>query len=183
MNTISVKHVALGIAMALPLVGCTTEEAQIRASGGMSPTDGTFVDTAYRIAQLDEQAGKLAATKAADPRVIDLASKMSSEAQVLYPNLQGALRAEGKPAPTSPPPEVVAEVQKLNGLSGPAFDQQFVADELAAHQNAVAILKQEDSSTKDGALKTQVETQLPAVQANLATLQYLSSDLAPKKSS
>ena len=181
MNTILIKHFALGVAMALPLVGCTTQEAQIRASGGMGPSDGTFVDTAYKIAQLDEQAGKLAATKASDPRVTDLAGKMSSEAQVLYPNLQGALRAEGKPAPTSPPPDVMAEVQKLNGLSGMAFDREFVAGELAAHQNAVAILQQEDNATKDGALKTQVESEMPAVQNNLATLQYLSSELAPKK--
>ena len=65
----------------------------------MGPSDAEFVNAAYAIAQLDEQAGKLAATKATDPRVKDVAATMSSEAAVLYPNLQGALQAEGKTAP------------------------------------------------------------------------------------
>ncbi len=183
MNKMSAKHLSLCLALALPLAACQTEVSQIRASGTMGPSDADFVTAAYQIAQLDELAGKLAATKAADPRVINLASQMSSEAQVLYPNLQGALQAEGKPAPSSPTPEVTAEVQKLNGLSGSAFDRTFVADELAAHQRAVSILQSEDTSTKDGALKSQVETELPAVQSNLATLQFLSSDLSPSKQS
>ena len=169
---------AVAVVVAMSVAGCMTEEGQIRASGGMGSGDVAFVDAAYQIAQLDEQAGKLAATKAADPRVADLASQMRSEAQVLYPNLQGALRAENKPAPTSPPPQVVAQVQKLSGLDGRAFDREFVGDELAAHKNAVAILRQEDSSTKDSVLKQQVETELPAVQANLDKLTFLAGDLA-----
>ena len=149
----------------------------------MGPSDGEFVNAAYQIAQLDEQAGKLAATKAADPRVINLAGQMSSEAQIMYPNLQGALKAEGKQAPASLPPEVTAEIQKLNGLTGVAFDRQFVADELAAHKRAVAALQKEASSTKDGAMKNQVATELPAVQNNLAKLQFLSVSLSPSKQS
>ena len=182
MNNI-IKALPVCLAMAFPLVACTTEEAQIRSSGTMGVADADFVNTAYQIAQLDEQAGKLAATKAADPRVIDVASSMSSEAQMMYPNLQGALRAEGKPIPNSPPPVVTAEVQKLSTLSGPAFDREFVAAELAAHQRAVDVLKKEDTTTKDGTMRAQVETELPAVQGNLAKLQFLSSDLSPSKQS
>jgi putative membrane protein len=183
MIKVSVKHLPLWLALAVPLAGCETAASQISSSGTMGSADADFVAAAYSIAQLDEQAGKLAATKAADPRVINLAGQMSAEAQVLYPNLQGALRVEGKPAPTSPPPQVTAEVQTLSGLKGSAFDKQFVADELAAHKQAVAILQKEEAATKDGAMKNQVETELPAVQGNLATLQVLSSSLSPSQSS
>ncbi len=183
MMKISVKHLPLWLALAVPLAGCETAASQISSSGTMGSADADFVTAAYRIAQLDEQAGKLAATKATDPRVVDLASQMSSEAQVMYPNLQAALHVEGKTLPNSPPPEVTAEVQTLSGLKGTAFDRQFVADELAAHQQAVTILQKEDTASKDGAMKGQVETELPAVQANLAKLQFLSGDLAPSKSS
>ena len=64
---------------------------------------------------------------------------------MLYPNLQGALQAEGKTAPTSLPPDLSAQIQKLGSLSGPAFDREFVADELAAHQRAVQIMQREDT--------------------------------------
>ena len=100
---------------------------------------------------------------------------MSSEAQVLYPNLKGALQAEHQPVPAGAAPAVQAEVQKLSSMSGPAFDHEFVADELAAHKQAVAILKQEDATTKNAALKAQVETELPAVQSNLAALSAIAN--------
>jgi predicted outer membrane protein len=170
MIKVSVKHLPLWLALAVPLAGCETAASQISSSGTIGSADADFVTAAYSIAQLDEQAGKLA-------------GQMSAEAQVLYPNLQGALRVEGKPAPTSPPPQVTAEVQTLSGLKGSAFDKQFVADELAAHKQAVAILQKEEAATKDGAMKNQVETELPAVQGNLATLQVLSSSLSPSQSS
>ena len=49
------------------LAGCQTLSSQIKASGSMGPSDAEFINAAYAIAQLDEQAGKLAATKATDP--------------------------------------------------------------------------------------------------------------------
>jgi putative membrane protein len=166
-------RVTLCAATALALAGCSTAEKQIQSSGAMGPSDATFVDTAYSIAQLDQQAGSLAKTRASDPRVIDLASKMSDEASVLYPELRAALKVEGKPAPTQLPPEVAGEVQQLSALKGPAFDKQFIADELAAHQRAAQILQAEATNSKDGALQAQAQQELPAVQLNLASLQGL----------
>ena len=181
MNKTSMTTMPILLALALPIVGCQTMATQISSSGTMGPDDGQFVTAAYSIAQLDERAGTLAAKKAADPRVQDIAAKMSAEAQVLYPNLQGVLKAEHQPIPSAPPADVNARIQKLNSLSGPAFDREFIAAELDAHQRAVSILQKEDATTKDGWLKTQVETELPAVQANLDTLKFLASDLAPKQ--
>ena len=181
MNKASIKQWPLCVALAVPLLGCQTTASQITASGGMSSTDGDYVTATYAIAQLDEQAGKLAASKASDPRVKDIASRMSREASVLYPNLRGALLAEHQAVPASVPGDVMEEVRKLSALDGPAFDREFVGTELAAHKRAVEILKREDGTTKDGALRTQVETELPAVQANLDTLTFLASDLAPKQ--
>ena len=182
MTSSPMKRLPVWIALALPLIGCQTLSSQIQAGGAMGPSDAEFINAAYAIAQLDEQAGKLATTKATDPRVQDVAATMSSEAGVLYPNLQGALQAEGKQAPTSLPPDLAAEIKKLGSLSGPAFDREFVSAELAAHKRAVQIMQREDTSTKDTALKAQVETEMPAVQTNLDKLTFLSGDLAPKQS-
>ena len=63
----------------------------------------------------------------------------------------------------------------MAGLSGPAFDHEFVADEIAAHKQAVDMLKKEDASTKNAALKTQVETELPAVLGNLNALNAIAN--------
>ena len=48
------------------------------------------------------------------------------------------------------------------------------------HKRAVAVLQKESAETKDGALRGQVLTQLPAVQGNMRTLQILSDEFHGK---
>ncbi len=164
--------------LALPLVtaGCTTMEAQIKSSGTMGPADADYASTAYDLVQLDNQAGALAATKSTDPRVQLLASTLVMQASVFAPTLQSAMNVEGVKPPKALSRPETAEITALKGLSGPAFDHQYVADELAIHQRAVAVMQKEDAATSDGALRTQVEAQLPSVQGNLSTLQVLSDE-------
>ena len=170
------KAVLLWLAMPLVTAGCTTMEAQIRSSGSMGQPDAQYANTAYELIQLDNQAGKLAVSKASDARVQTLASTLMTQAAAFTPGLKSALDVEGVKPSSNLPQADAAELQKLSSLSGPAFDHQFVADELAMHKRAVAAMQQEDASTKDGALRTQVEAQLPAVQTNLSTLQDLSNE-------
>ena len=170
------KQILICLLTAAATTGCTTMEAQIRSSGAMGQQDAEYVDTAYQLAQLDTAAGKLAAKQASDPRVQDVATTLVNNANTLEPGLQAALHVEGMTPPSSLSPEISSEVNKLQGLQGPAFDHEFVADELALHQKAVPVLQKEDAATKDGALRTQVEAELPAVQGNLSKLQVLSTD-------
>jgi putative membrane protein len=173
------KHFPIWLAAALAVSGCSSMENQIRSSGPMGQTDADYVAAASQIVQLDQQGGKLATTNAADPRVVDLSNQLVSQATILSPQLQVAARTVGVLAPGNLPSNMTAEINQLHGLNGPAFDHQYVADELVAHQQAVAIFKKEDATTKDGAMRTMVETALPTVQNNLAKLQYLSNDINP----
>ena len=170
--------------LVLPLLatGCTTMEAQIKSSGTMGQGDADYIDTAYQLVQLDTQAGVLAKTKARDPRVIDLASKITAQADALSPGLQGALRAQGMQPPSQPSPQLKSELDKLRGLSGAAFDREYVAAQLAMHDRAVKVFKSEDAATKNGAMRTQVETELPAVQGNLISLQLLAAEAGKTQS-
>ncbi len=171
-------HASLLFAATLALAGCTTEEAQIRSSGSMGASDTEYVTTAYNLVQLDRQAGQMVAAKAADPRVRDLATQVTAQADALYPGLQAAEKVGGITPPDRLPGDMAAEIDKLRELNGSDFDRQYVADELAAHQHAVDVFKKEDTATNDGAMKAQVETELPAVQSNLDRLQYLSGDFS-----
>lgn len=169
------RHSVLCVAVAVALGGCTTMEAQIRSSGSMGQTDAEYITTAEQLVALDDQAGKMAATKAADPRVVDVSSQIMASADTLSPGLQAAIKVAGMQPPKLPA-DTAAEVQKLATLHGPAFDKEYVADELALHQKAVAVFQQEDAKTQDGALRTQVEAELPALQDDLAKLQVLSGN-------
>ncbi len=171
----------LPVGAMLATAGCTTMEKQIQSSGAMSPVDAEYVRTAYDLMQLDKAAAQLAATKASDPRVQDLATQIAAQADTLTPGLQAALHVEGANPPDHPSTDTAAAIAKLNSLSGPAFDRQFVASELALHQKAVPLFQREDTETKDGAMRVQVETEQPAVQANLDRLKALSDTLSPSQ--
>ncbi len=170
------KQMLLCLSLAMGTAGCTTMQAQIQSSGTMGQIDSDYVNTAMQLIQLDNSEGKLAATKGSDPRIADVAASLTGQANALSPYLVAVLQAEGIKPPTAPTPETAAKVAKLQALSGPAFDRQFVADELAAHQRALDVFKKEDTLTKDGAMRGQVETELPAVQDNFYKLQTLSTE-------
>ena len=169
------KYVPAALALMLATAGCTTMDAQIKSGGQLSKVDSDYATTAYKLVQLDDQEGKLAATKAADPRVQTLSGQVQAQASSLYPGLQAAMKAEGITPPNRLPPDVTAEINHLRSLNGPAFDKQYVADQVAAHQQALQVFQQEDAKTQDGALRNQVETELPALKTDLAAFQAIAS--------
>jgi putative membrane protein len=167
------------LSLAVGAAGCATMKDQIQSSGTMGPVDSDYINTAMQLIQLDNMEGKLAATKGSDPRIADVAASLTGQATAFSPTFVAELQAQGITPPTAPSPATAAEVAKLQSLKGPAFDRQFVADELAAHQKALDVFKKEDASTQDGAMRNQVETQLPAVQDNFYKLQNLASEYNP----
>ena len=159
----------------LAVAGCSNMGAQIKTSGAMGSEDTSYITTTYELAQLDNEAGKLVPAKAQDPRVVNVSSELVDQANALSPGLTDALKAEGITPPNQPPPDVAAEVAKLQTLSGTAFDHEYVADEIALHKKAVAVLQKEQADTKNAAMLTQVQAELPAVQNDLAALQSLTT--------
>ncbi len=141
----------------------------------MASEDDSYINTAYQLAQLDNQAGKLVPAKAQDPRVVEVSSELVAQANALTPEFTSALQSQGITPPQQLPPALQSELTKLQGLQGAAFDQAYVADEIKLHQRAVQVFHKEDADTKNGAMRTQVEAELPAVQTDLARLQSLTS--------
>ena len=164
---------SIWIIAALATAGCSTMDAQIKSSGSMAAEDTTYISTAYELAQLDDQAGKLVPAKAQDPRVIDVSSQLVTQADALTPQLTMALQSQGVTPPKQLPPDIQAELTKLQSLQGPAFDQAYVSDEIALHQKAIGVFQKEDADTKNGVMRSQVEAELPAVSDDLNKLKSL----------
>ena len=139
----------------------------------MASEDTTYITTAYELAQLDNQAGTLVPAKAKDPRIVDVSGQLMAQANALTPQLTMALQSQGITPPEQLPPDVQAELTKLQSLQGPAFDQAYINDEIALHQKAVAVLKKEDADTENSVMRTEVQAELPAVQLDLDKLKSL----------
>ena len=174
---------SLGLALTLPIAGCSTRalsplpQTEILTGSKLKQADTDFVTAAYQIVQLDDQEGQLSGTRAADPRVRALAVQLASQANMLYPQLQDTIKSNGISAPNRLPLALSGQVDKLKGLTGSAFDRQYVADQVQSHQRAVDIFQKEASTTEDPAMRTQAQTALPVVQDNLGRLKFLAGDL------
>ena len=171
------RNTAIFLSVAvMTAVSCTDMESRIKQSGQLGQADKDYVNMEDRLVTLDDQEGALAKTKATDPRVAATAAHIMSQADTLHPRLQAALQAAGAAPPDTP--RVSAEVARLRGLSGNAFDRQYVADQLSMHQQAADVFKKEEDETKDDALRTQVQAELPVVQENRDNFKVLADDMA-----
>ncbi|WP_051467876.1 DUF4142 domain-containing protein [Actinomadura oligospora] len=72
--------------------------------------------------------------------------------------------------PTSPSAEQAAEQQRLGGLTGSAFDNEFIAGQITAHEEALAATRYEVAHGSDPTVVGAARQALPVLQKHLAML-------------
>ena len=72
--------------------------------------------------------------------------------------------------------------QKLSGMSGSAFDMEYMKTMVKDHEKTVALLKKESTSGKDAEAKTFAANLLPTVQGHLDMAKSMMSKMSGMKS-
>ena len=121
------------IAVALPRVG-----AAFAQSAG-KPTDPQIAHIAYTADEIDIKAGQLALSKSKNTQVTAFAQDMERDHTAVNEQalaLLAKLKVEPQDNDTSRTlaKQAEAEKQKLNALSGAAFDKAYVQNEVAYHR-------------------------------------------------
>lgn len=65
-------------------------------------------------------------------------------------------------------------MKKMSTMSGTDFDRAYMASQVRAHRDAVALFQKESKSGKDAELKSFAATTLPALQEHLKMATELS---------
>jgi len=162
------KHLILGLAPALALAACggnqttttTTNTTVDNLSGTEMPADtnmtdnAAMADAALSPAQkfanhvgasdyYEIEAGKLAQEKAHDPKLKDFGKMMVEQHTATTDKLKAA-GAKASPAITPSPTlnaEQEANLAALRAADGAAFDTAYKAQQIAAHEKALAEVK------------------------------------------
>ncbi len=131
---------------------------------------------------------KMAATRAADPKVKELASKIQTAQDPEIQTMSTWLMAWNAPMPTGMPgmdgmddgsmssmPGAMspADMKKLESLSGAAFDKEFLTSMTAHHQGAIQMAQEEQRNGKNPdavALAKKIVTDQTAEIAEIRTL-------------
>ena len=170
-------------AVATDAAAVTATDAPPAAPAAGAVTDPQIAAIVVAANNADIEGGKLAQTKATDPKVKEFAQRMVTDhggvnkaATDLVTRL--GVTPEENPASQQQTQAGEAARQKLQGLSGAEFDRAYIANEVTYHQGLLdAINSTLIPSAQNPELKALLEQTRPAVEAHLKHAQELQTSL------
>jgi len=127
-----------------------------QTSSSTSAKDKMFVKTAAEGGLAEVQLGQLAAQKASSPDVKSFGQKMVTDHTALNDSMKPIAERMGVTVPTTLSAKDQALYDRLNGMSGAAFDRAYVRAMVADHHKDLKEFTEEMNTTKDPDLKAAV---------------------------
>lgn len=152
------------------LLGVTAAYAQTApaapaATASAAITDPQqFADMAASSNMLEIETSRLALEKSSSDEVKAFAQHMIDDHGKAAEDMNAAAQSDSiSPAPGLQPAHQ-SKLDELSGLEGEAFDQAYIAAQVAAHDEAVALFEGFSTSGADSALKVFAANTLPTLQ-------------------
>jgi putative membrane protein len=111
--------------------------------------------------------GQLAADKASNQKVKDFGKRMATDHGKAGTELNTIAQKKSLQAPSDLTSEDQALYQRLNGLSGQAFDKAYMSEMVKDHQKDIAEFQREADSGKDSDVKSFASKTLPTLREHL----------------
>ena len=141
-----------------------------RTAAAVSP-DRDFARRAAEAGAAEIAAGKLAIQKAQSDAVREFGQRMVADHQAGDSKLAEIAKAKNMPLPTTPDRAHEAELKKLDGLSGAAFDRAYMESQVRDHRHVIDMFDRQAKSGQDAELKRFANDTLPTLRAHLAMAQ------------
>lgn len=180
---------------ALLVAAAPLAQAQTKDDPKAAATAG-FVQQALKSGEEDVAIAKLAAEKSQNGEIKQFAQILVSDHTAVNEQLALLAKRDGAaPAPKQPgqtdsssPPSgmapgaapTVPKVERLNALSGAAFDKQFLALVIDGHEKAVELYQTESQSGASPATKKLASETLPKIKEHLEQAKSLRQQVKDK---
>ena len=113
------------------------------------------------------QGGQTAKEKASSDAVRKFADHMVTDHTRTSGQMKMMAASRSVALPTIPSTKDQQDMKKMSTLSGADFDRAYMASQVRAHRDAVALFQKESKSGKDEELKSFAANTLPALQEHL----------------
>lgn len=144
---------------------------------GAAQRHADFVHKASASDQAEMQSSQLALQRAQDPAVKMFARWMITDHTMSTAQLKTIAQSANLQMSTAPDAQQQQMLHQLQAANGAQFDQQYVAGQVQAHQQAVQLFQQVAQSAGDDPFRTFAQMMLPAMQAHLQAAQDLQGTL------
>jgi putative membrane protein len=155
--------VCAGIVFSLGLI----KVAHGQAGTNASMTDKHFVSEALKGGMAEVQMGQLATEKGNSTDVRDFGKKMVEDHSKLGDQMKAVAGQIGVTVPTSPTMVEQAEIQKLKGLSGDEFDQEYIKTMMKDHEEDLQDFKKEANTGTSSKVKNAASQEADVVSQHL----------------
>jgi putative membrane protein len=189
----------LGLLAAVALAGCASHRATMGAGPAVIATTTTTTATvpapapATRLSAADLQfvavaagsgmyevdVSRVAISRASDPQVKAYAQMLLDHHTANNGELIALVNAKGHRVAPGLPPSLQQKVTTLSGLSGPAFDREFVRTSgVQDHRATIAAFEQGRTMVADRDLRAYIDKTLPVLRSHLQNAQDLAGRMA-----
>lgn len=134
----------------------------------MNEQDRAFLRQADSAGIAEVEMGRLAMRKAADPAVREFGRWMETDHTAVDDALSRLAARLDVSLTKAPDKEDQAAMQRLEGLNGPAFDQQYVQLQVRDHHKVVALFEREAKEGEQPVVKAVAEHTLTMLRQHLA---------------
>lgn len=139
--------------------------------------DKAFAIRAAQGGAAEVKMGKLASEKASDPDVKAFGQQMADDHTTANDQLTSVAKQENMTLPSNLTAKDEAMYNRLEKLSGVAFDKAYVADMLKDHEADVKEFQKEAHSGQDAAIKNFAAQTLPVLQEHLGKMKAIHSKM------
>jgi putative membrane protein len=136
--------------------------------------------TLQKLAQGDiaeVQAGKLAQDKAASAEVKKFGARMIEDHGRMLDEKKQMAQAKGVKLPDGPGKKHAAEMKKLQGLSGAAFDREYMGDMVKDHEEDLKAVQKTAKDAKDPELRAGAQKAEPIIKEHLEMAKQIHDSL------
>ncbi|WP_406042482.1 DUF4142 domain-containing protein [Micromonospora sp. NBC_00898] len=166
----------LGLLAALVVVGLAPAAAA-QAAAQPSTQDTQYLQALHQVNLAEIVTGNLAQQKGQNQQVKDLGKQFVTDHTQLDQTVQSTAQQLNVKLPSEPTADQQKVVDKLNNLSGAAFDKAWVTAELAGHVQAIQATQTEISQGSEQSVVQLAQDALPVLQAHYDALVALAQTL------
>jgi len=149
--------------------------------GTLAGGDRKFVETAAMHGLAEVEMGKLAQQKASSPEVKDFGARMVQDHGKANDELKALASAKGVRLPASIDSAHQRKIERMQKLSGAAFDRAYMKEMLSDHKKDVSEFRKQAKSAKDPDVKAFASRTLPTLEEHLHLAQRTDKEVKTAK--
>jgi putative membrane protein len=130
-------------------------------------TDQEFMNFAAVSGLFEIQSSQLATQRATTPDVVDFANHMLTDHSTQDQELKALAAQKNIALPATLTQDKQTIVNRLNGLSGTAFEKDYMNAQVQSHEETVANFEKASNEAKDADIKAFAAKYLPALRMHL----------------